>query len=84
MAIGFNLTFVIQHFLGWPGCRAGVYYSYLPGWGWMNMVSTIGDFLWRAAPIFVWTWLLLFSGKIAGESPGCLDARVGYNFAAAA
>src|SRR5580700_8953916 len=56
MTIGFNLTFIIQHFLGLAGMPRRVYtYPPLPGWGWMNMVSTIGVFFMGAAAlIFVW------------------------------
>ena len=45
MVIGFNLTFIIQHFLGLAGMPRRVYtYPDLPGWAWMNMVSTVGAF----------------------------------------
>ena len=50
MTIGFNMTFIIQHFLGLAGMPRRVYtYPDLPGWGWMNMVSTIGAFFMAAA-----------------------------------
>ncbi|WP_199622744.1 cytochrome c oxidase subunit I [Paenibacillus alkalitolerans] len=47
--IGFHLTFLIQHFLGLIGMPRRVF-TYLaedqnPGWGWMNMLSTIGAFV---------------------------------------
>jgi cytochrome c oxidase subunit 1 len=47
--IGFHLTFFIQHFLGLIGMPRRVY-TYLgeeinPGWGWMNMLSTVGAFV---------------------------------------
>ena len=42
MVIGFNMTFIIQHFLGLAGMPRRVYtYADLPGWAWMNMLSTI-------------------------------------------
>ena len=56
MVIGFNVTFLIQHFLGLAGMPRRVYtYPDLPGWGWMNMVSTVGAFFMAAAALlFVW------------------------------
>ena len=44
--IGFNLTFMIQHVLGMLGMPRRVFtYPALPGWGAMNMISTIGAFV---------------------------------------
>jgi heme/copper-type cytochrome/quinol oxidase subunit 1 len=56
MTIGFNLTFMIQHVLGLAGMPRRVFtYPDLPGWGWMNMVSTIGTlFMTAASVLFVW------------------------------
>ena len=72
MAIGFNLTFVIQHFLGLAGMPRRVYtYADLPGWGWMNLVSTVGAFVMAAAAlVFVWNLLAsLRDGEPAGDNP---------------
>jgi heme/copper-type cytochrome/quinol oxidase subunit 1 len=72
MTIGFNLTFVIQHFLGLAGMPRRVYtYPDLPGWGWMNMISTVGAFLMGVASLmFVWNLVVsLIRGKPAGENP---------------
>jgi cytochrome c oxidase subunit I len=72
MTIGFNLTFIIQHFLGLAGMPRRVYtYPDLPGWGWMNMVSTVGAFFMAAAAlIFVWNLgSSLLRGKLAGDNP---------------
>lgn len=72
MTIGFNLTFLIQHFLGLAGMPRRVYtYPALPGWGWMNMISTIGAFFMTAAALlFVWNLAVsLLSGKPAGDNP---------------
>jgi cytochrome c oxidase subunit 1/cytochrome c oxidase subunit I+III len=72
MTIGFNMTFIIQHFLGLAGMPRRVYtYPNLPGWGWMNMVSTIGAFFMAAAAlIFVWNLASsLLRGKMAGDNP---------------
>lgn len=72
MVIGFNLTFMIQHVLGLAGMpRRTFTYPDLPGWGWMNMVSTIGAFFMTAASIlFVWDLVRsLVRGKPAGDNP---------------
>jgi len=72
MTIGFNLTFIIQHFLGLLGMPRRVYtYPDLPHWGWMNMLSTSGVFFMSAASlILVWNILIsFFRGKIAGDNP---------------
>jgi heme/copper-type cytochrome/quinol oxidase subunit 3 len=72
MTIGFNLTFMIQHVLGLAGMpRRTFTYPDLPGWGWMNMVSTIGAFFMTAASIlFVWDLVKsLVRGKPAGDNP---------------
>lgn len=72
MVIGFNMTFIIQHFLGLLGMPRRVYtYPDLPHWGWMNMLSTIGVFFMSAASlILVWNILVsFFRGKPAGDNP---------------
>ncbi|HME88857.1 MAG TPA: cytochrome c oxidase subunit I [Chthoniobacterales bacterium] len=72
MVIGFNMTFMIQHFLGFLGMPRRVFtYPDLPHWGWMNMVSTIGVFFMSAASlILVWNLVTsFFRGKIAGDNP---------------
>ncbi|HTS17622.1 MAG TPA: cytochrome c oxidase subunit I [Verrucomicrobiae bacterium] len=72
MTIGFNLTFIIQHFLGLAGMPRRVYtYPDLPGWGWMNLTSTIGAFFMAAASLlFVWNLVSsLLRGKRAGDNP---------------
>jgi cytochrome c oxidase subunit 1/cytochrome c oxidase subunit I+III len=72
MVIGFNLTFIIQHFLGLVGMPRRIYtYPDLPNWGWMNMLSTSGVFFMSAAAlILVWNLATsFFRGKIAGDNP---------------
>jgi cytochrome c oxidase subunit I len=72
MTIGFNMTFIIQHFLGLAGMPRRVFtYPDLPGWGWMNMVSTIGAFFMAAAALLL-LWNIgasLWDGKPAGDNP---------------
>ncbi len=72
MVIGFNLTFITQHFLGLAGMPRRVFtYPDLPGWGWMNMVSTIGAlFMTAASLLFVWNLLVsLLNGRRASNNP---------------
>ena len=71
MTIGFNLTFIIQHFLGLAGMPRRIYtYPDLPGWGWMNMVSTIGAFFMAAASLlFVWN---LAASSCTGKPPATI------------
>ncbi len=72
MVIGFNMTFVIQHFLGLLGMPRRVFtYPDLPNWGWMNMLSTAGVFFMSAsALILVWNLATsFFRGKVAGDNP---------------
>ncbi len=41
--VGFNVTFFVQHFLGVMGMPRRVYtYADHPGWGTLNLISTIG------------------------------------------
>ena len=70
--IGFNLTFIIQHVLGLYGMPRRIFtYPDIPGWGWMNMVSTIGVFFMSAGSL-VLVWNIahsFFLGKVAGDNP---------------
>lgn len=69
--IGFNTTFFIQHVLGLIGMPRRVYtYPDLPGWGWMNLLSTVGAFI-MAAAILVFLWNIVISlrqGQPAGDN----------------
>jgi cytochrome c oxidase subunit I len=70
--IGFNLTFMIQHVLGMLGMPRRVFtYPALPGWGAMNMLSTIGAFVLGFAVLILMINIAisLRSGKIAGDNP---------------
>jgi cytochrome c oxidase subunit 1/cytochrome c oxidase subunit I+III len=72
MVIGFNMTFIIQHFLGLLGMPRRVFtYPNLPHFTWMNMLSTIGVFFMAAAAlILVWNLVVsFFNGKLASDNP---------------
>lgn len=69
---GFHLTFFIQHILGWIGMPRRVYtYPDLPGYGWMNLVSTIGAFVIALSVVFFVVNVVhaLLRGAPAGENP---------------
>jgi cytochrome c oxidase subunit 1/cytochrome c oxidase subunit I+III len=70
--VGFNLTFFVQHFLGVMGMPRRVFtYPDLPGWGALNMVSTVGAFI-MAASVLVFVaniWRSLRVGDAAGDNP---------------
>jgi cytochrome c oxidase subunit I+III len=70
--VGFNLTFFVQHFLGLMGMPRRVYtYPDLPGWGALNLVSTVGAFILALAVlVFLLNLALsLRSGEPAGDNP---------------
>src|SRR3984893_13365432 len=70
--IGFNMTFIIQHVLGLYGMPRRIFtYPDIPGWGWMNMVSTIGVFFMGAGSlVLVWNIAQsFFRGRVAGDNP---------------
>jgi cytochrome c oxidase subunit 1/cytochrome c oxidase subunit I+III len=72
MTIGFNLTFIVQHFLGLAGMPRRVFtYADLPGWAWMNLLSTVGAFVMAVASLLlVWNvFASLLQGRRAGENP---------------
>jgi heme/copper-type cytochrome/quinol oxidase subunit 3 len=70
--IGFNTAFFVQHFLGLMGMARRVYtYPDLPGWAFLNMISTIGAFL-LGASVLVLLWNIITSlrhGEPAGDNP---------------
>jgi cytochrome c oxidase subunit 1/cytochrome c oxidase subunit I+III len=70
--IGFNTAFFVQHFLGLMGMTRRIYtYPDLPGWGLLNLISTIGAFL-LGASVLVLLWNVLVSlrrGRPAGDNP---------------
>ncbi|HUZ47561.1 MAG TPA: cytochrome c oxidase subunit I [Terriglobia bacterium] len=70
--IGFNMTFFVMHFLGLMGMPRRVYtYPNLPGWGAMNMISTIGAVIMGLSSlIFIWNVVVSnHSGELAGDNP---------------
>jgi cytochrome c oxidase subunit I len=70
--VGFNLTFFVQHFLGIMGMPRRVFtYPDLPGWGALNMASTVGAFI-MAASVLLFVANILWSlrkGAVAGDNP---------------
>ncbi len=77
--IGFHLTFFIQHFLGLIGMPRRVF-TYLgedvnPGWGWMNMLSTIGAFLMAIATILLLINIIITWAKPKTASADPWDGR---------
>jgi len=72
MFVGFHMTFFIQHFLGLDGMPRRVYtYPDLPGWGVMNLISTVGAFV-IGISVLVLLWNIqtsLHAGAPAGDNP---------------
>ncbi len=70
--IGFNLTFMVQHFLGVMGMPRRVFtYPDLPFWGLYNLISTVGAFI-LALGVVVFIWNMIVSarrGARAGDNP---------------
>ncbi len=70
--VGFNMAFFVQHFLGLMGMTRRVYtYPDFPGWGLLNLISTIGAFI-LGLSVFVLLWNIVLSlrrGIPAGENP---------------
>jgi cytochrome c oxidase subunit I+III len=72
MVIGFNLTFFVQHFLGFAGMPRRVYtYPDVPTWGALNFASTVGAVIMGfAALVFIGNILYsLRRGEPAGDNP---------------
>jgi cytochrome c oxidase subunit I len=69
---GLNLTFFVQHFLGVMGMPRRVYtYPDLPGWGTLNLISTLGGLV-SALAVLVFIVNIVISlrrGKAAGPNP---------------
>lgn len=72
MVLGFNGTFMIQHYLGFIGMPRRVYtYPDFEHWGWMNFVSTVGACLMGVAALTLVFNMLrsLRRGAVAGDNP---------------
>ncbi|MGH2588188.1 MAG: cytochrome c oxidase subunit I, partial [Dehalococcoidia bacterium] len=70
--IGFNTLFFVQHFLGIMGMPRRVYtYPDLSGWGILNMISTIGGFIFGVAALVLLINIAysLRRGAVAGDNP---------------
>jgi cytochrome c oxidase subunit I len=70
--VGFHLTFLIQHSAGLDGMPRRIYeYSKASGWGWMNMISTIGSFVLAFSVLLtvINVYRSLKKGPIAGPDP---------------
>jgi cytochrome c oxidase subunit I len=70
--VGFNLTFFPMHILGLMGMPRRIY-TYQPemGWGGMNLLATIGAFVFFASFVLLSfnIWRSLRHGQIAGPDP---------------
>lgn len=72
MFVGFNTTFLVQHFLGMMGMPRRVStYPDLPGWGILNFISTVGAFILAVgiAVFLVNVFISLKKGQQAGDNP---------------
>lgn len=72
MLVGFNLTFMVQHFLGLMGMPRRVFtYPDLPGWGILNMISSVGaGIMGLAVAMFMWNIVASsLHGIPAGDNP---------------
>jgi len=72
MLIGFNMTFFVMHLLGLMGMTRRVYtYPDYPGWGALNMFSTIGAVIMGISSlIFIWNMVVSArGGEPAGDNP---------------
>jgi cytochrome c oxidase subunit 1 len=70
--VGFHLTFLIQHSAGLDGMPRRIYeYSAASGWGWMNLISTIGAFTLALSVLLTIVNVVISSkkGAIAGPDP---------------
>src|ERR1700761_106966 len=72
MFAGFNLGFFPMHISGLLGMPRRIYtYSEGMGWDWVNLITTLGSFVFGIGVlIFVWNaWISLKRGAPAGDNP---------------
>ncbi len=72
MVVGFNMTFLVQHLLGMMGMPRRIFtYPDLPGWGLLNLISTIGAFVMGIAVLLFVANIVrsLRRGEVAGDNP---------------
>jgi cytochrome c oxidase subunit 1 len=70
--VGFHLTFLIQHSAGLDGMPRRIYeYSATAGWGWMNLISSIGSWTLGIGVLLIILNVVrsLRSGRVAGPDP---------------
>jgi cytochrome c oxidase subunit I len=70
--VGFHLTFLIQHSAGLDGMPRRIYeYASSTGWGWMNMISSIGAYTLAFSILLTVINVVraLKKGPIAGPDP---------------
>lgn len=72
LIIGFNMTFLGMHFLGFMGMPRRVFtYPDLPGFEILNIISTVGTVI-IAVSVLIMLYNIghsLFRGKVAGDNP---------------
>ena len=80
--IGFNMIFMVQHFLGLMGMPRRVFtYGDYPGWGILNLISTFGTFLLGVATLlFMWNFVATMRQPCGcrRQSLAWLDTRMGH------
>ena len=72
MFVGFNLGFLPMHLSGLRGMPRRVYtYAEGMGWDWLNLITTIGSFLFAFGVLLLFVNLVasLRRGRIAGANP---------------
>lgn len=67
--IGFNLTFLVQHLLGAMGMARRIYtYPDLPGWGILNLISSLGGFIMGGA-VCLLVYILIKAVRSGEKAP---------------